>query len=76
MKNINEANVFEVVKLEVNNESMYLSEGMEVIVWTDETDFEKEYAGEITFVNTDGIEIENQEIIPWEYIKVIEIQNS
>ncbi len=74
MKKINNAKVELSIKLTVNEEHLNLSKGMEVIVWTDETDFEKEYSGEITDINTDGIEIEHQEFIPWEYISEIEIQ--
>lgn len=45
----------------------------EVIIFTDGTDFEKEYSGVITSVNFDGIEVERLDFIKWEYIEEINI---
>jgi hypothetical protein len=74
MEKINEASIFDAIRLETDKDTLYLTVGMEVIIWTDETDFEKEYSGEITFVGSKGIEVEQFGIIPWGYIQAIEVQ--
>ena len=44
-----------------------------VVVQTDNTDFEEFYSGLVTSVDEDGINIEANEMIKWEYIKRIEL---
>jgi hypothetical protein len=45
-----------------------LTKGDEVLIFTDDTDYEKEYSGVITYIDDERIEIESAESIPWNYI--------
>lgn len=74
MYNIKNLNPIKLIKF-INDvgATLTLSVGVEIILTTDGTDFEKEYSGIITFLNEDGIEVERLDFIKWEYIEEINI---
>jgi hypothetical protein len=76
MKNIKNLDPMEAVifKDKKGNQLILIKNETEVLIITDGTEHEKEYSGLITFINSDGIELENSNrVIFWEYIEEINI---
>lgn len=72
MKNINNLEPIEAVIFRKNKEQLILIKNeTKVKIITDNTDFDKEYSGLIIFINEDAIEIDDGELINWEYVKEI-----
>lgn len=74
MKNINNLNPQSAIIFRDGNEELILvlnETNVEVI--TDGTDFDKILKGTITFINEDGLRIEDGDIMFWEYIEEIKI---
>lgn len=76
MNNINKLNPQTAIVFNNGTENLVLIKGKTVVmVITDgSNDFEKECSGLVTDINEDFIEIENGDMIDWEYIRTIEIQ--
>lgn len=61
-----------VLKIISGGKELFISVGMSVGIFTDGTDFEEEYLGEVKSVDKTGIELENfEDFIGWEYIRSI-----
>lgn len=73
MKNINNLKPQSAIIFNDNDEEIILTTGNQVLLTTDETEHDKTYQGEITFINEDCIIIDNRIMIYWEY--VLEITN-
>ncbi|MDP9675215.1 hypothetical protein J2W97_001198 [Paenibacillus jamilae] len=73
MENIKNLHVQPAVVFENEGEKLVLIKGKSnVVLVTDETDYDKEYSGLITDLNEDYVEIENGLMIKWEYVISIE----
>ncbi|MGV6935976.1 hypothetical protein ACWA2B_10720 [Paenibacillus sp. CMM36] len=73
MKNIKNLHVQPAVVFENEGEKLVLIKGKSnIVLVTDETDYDKEYSGLITDLNEDYVEIENGSMIKWEYVISIE----
>jgi len=75
MKNIKNLKPVEAVIFEYQEEKITLIKGeTQIHIVTDGSEHEKEYSGLISFVNSDGIEIEDDgNIIFWEYIEELNV---
>ena len=74
MKKINKLKPVSGVIFDNELEQLILTKGMSIIITTDNTEHELMLSGDITFVNEDGVVLDdNEDIIFWEYIKEIDV---
>jgi hypothetical protein len=73
MKNIKKLKPIRTIIFENGNDKLILMQNETVVkLITDKSEYEEDYEGLITFVNEDGIGIENK-MIYWEYIEEVYI---
>lgn len=72
--NINEIIEQYVIKTDNKDDIIIIPNETIVIITTDKTDFEEKIRGRVTFMNIDSIELNEDEIIKWEYIIDIELE--